>query len=206
MIPFASFRSAVALLAVATALLLGAAVRAAPQPAVYDIHGHLPDLKFTLSGAQGRTVSQDDVKGKTVLLFFGYASCPDVCPTTMAQLADVMGRLGTDADKVRILFVSVDPHRDTPDGLQAYVNAFNSNAIGLTGTERQIADVARRYRVSYQIDKPKPGADPKVYNVTHSRGVYVFDGKGVARLLLSDSSSTDEIVDALRKLTQGVQR
>lgn len=184
----------------AAAVLLGAAAHAAPQPAVYDIHGHLPDLKFTLSGAQGHTVSQDDVKGKTVLLFFGYASCPDVCPTTMAQLADVMNRLGQDAAEVRILFVSVDPHRDTPDGLQAYVNAFNSNAIGLTGSERQIADVARRYRVSYQIDKPRPGADPDSYNVTHSRGVYVFDRDGEARLLLSDSSSTDQIVDALRKL------
>ncbi|WP_094841684.1 SCO family protein [Bordetella genomosp. 11] len=188
------------------AIFLAAAAHAAPQPAIYDIHGHLPDLRFSLSGAQGHSVSQDDVKGKTVLLFFGYASCPDVCPTTMAQLADVMNRLGEDAANVRILFISVDPHRDTPDGLQAYVNAFNSNAIGLTGTERQIADVARRYRVSYQIDKPKPGADPKVYNVTHSRGVYIFDREGEARLLLSDSSSTEEIVDALRKLIGGSRR
>jgi protein SCO1/2 len=194
------------LFAAVAAVLLAGVVQAAPQPAVYDIHGHLPDLKFTLSGAQGRTVSQDDVKGKTVLLFFGYASCPDVCPTTMAQLADVMGRLGNEAGGVRILFVSVDPHRDTPDGLQAYVNAFNSNAIGLTGTERQIADIARRYRVSYQIDKPRPGADPNVYNVTHSRGVYVFDGRGEARLLLSDSSSTEQIVDALRKLAGETRR
>jgi len=188
------------------AMLVAGVVQAAAQPAVYDIHGHLPDLKFTLSGAQGHTVSQDDVKGKTVLLFFGYASCPDVCPTTMAQLTDVMSQLGKDAADVRILFVSVDPHRDTPDRLQAYVNAFNPNAIGLTGTESQIADIARRYRVSYQIDKPKPGSDPDVYNVTHSRGVYVFDPRGNARLLLSDSSSTDQIVDALRKLVREAQR
>jgi protein SCO1/2 len=196
------------LVAVAAAAwpVVGTAAQAAATTAVYDIHGHLPDLEFTLSGAQGRTVSQADVKGKTVLLFFGYASCPDVCPTTMAQLADVMNRLGDDAADVRILFVSVDPHRDTPDRLQAYVNAFNSNAIGLTGTERQIADIARRYRVSYQIDKPKPGADPTVYNVTHSRGVYVFDGTGEARLLLSDSSSTEQIVDAVRKVIAGTRR
>ncbi|ARP81400.1 SCO family protein [Bordetella genomosp. 8] len=202
--------AAAARILLAFAMLVGAAVpaaaHAAAPPPIYDIHGHLPDLKFVLSGAQGRTVSQDDVKGKTVLLFFGYASCPDVCPTTMAQLADVMGRLGKDADAVRILFVSVDPHRDTPDGLQAYVNAFNNNAIGLTGTERQIADVARRYRVSYQIDKPKPGADPETYNVTHSRGVYVFDGTGAARLLVSDSSSSDQMVDALRKLIDDARR
>jgi protein SCO1/2 len=194
------------LAAVAGLVLAGAFGAAAAAPAWYDIHGHLPDLKFSLSGAQGRTVTQDDVKGKTVLLFFGYASCPDVCPTTMAQLSDVMNHLGDAADNVRILFVSVDPHRDTPDLLQAYVNAFNRNAIGLTGTERQIADIARRYRVSYQIDKPSPGASPQQYNVTHSRGVYVFDGQGEARLLLSDSSSTEQIVDALRQVATPTQR
>lgn len=203
----AGFRFAMLrLIAAAMAVLFAGLVQAAGQPAVYDIHGHLPDLRFTLSGAQERTVSQDDLKGKTVLLFFGYASCPDVCPTTMAQLADVMKQLDKDAADVRILFVSVDPHRDTPDRLQAYVNAFNPNAIGLTGTESQIADIARRYRVSYQIDKPKPGGDPDAYNVTHSRGVYVFDRAGEARLLLSDSSSTDQIVDALRKLVREAQR
>jgi protein SCO1/2 len=114
-----------------------------------------------------------------------------------------LGDAGADA---RILFVSVDPHRDTPDRLQAYVSAFNKNAIGLTGTERQIADIARRYRVSYQIDKPKPGGDPDVYDVTHSRGVYVFDRQGKARLLLSDSSSTDQVVGALRKLIGETRR
>lgn len=172
----------------------------AAGPASYDVKGHLPDLRFSLSGAGGKTVSDADMKGKTVLLFFGYASCPDVCPTTMAQLSEVLTRLGDDAANVRILFVSVDPHRDTPDLLQAYVNAFNRNAIGLTGSESQIADLARRYRVSYQIDKPKPGDAPDVYNVTHSRGVYVFDDHGQARLLLSDSSSTDQIVARLKQL------
>src|SRR5690606_10783481 len=93
-------------------------------------------------------------KGKTVLMFFGYTNCPDVCPTTMAQLSQVMLKLGDDAKDVRILFVSVDPHRDTPDKLQAYVNVFDKNAIGLTGSERQIADLARRYPVAYQIEKP----------------------------------------------------
>ena len=105
--------------------------------------GHLPDLKFSLPGAGGKTVSSDDLKGKTVLLFFGYASCPDICPTTMAQLTAVLQNLGDKARDVRIVFVSVDPHRDTPDILQAYVDAFNKNAIGVTGDEKQIADLAR---------------------------------------------------------------
>ena len=121
---------------------------------LYDVKGHLPDLKFPLPGAGGKTVSSDDLKGKTVLLFFGYASCPDICPTTMAQLTAVLQNLGDKARDVRIVFVSVDPHRDTPDILQAYVDAFNKNAMGVTGDEKQIADLARRYRVAYQIEKP----------------------------------------------------
>ena len=148
---------------------------------LYDVKGHLPDLKFSLPGAGGKTVSSDDLKGKTVLLFFGYASCPDICPTTMAQLTAVLQNLGDKARDVRIVFVSVDPHRDTPDILQAYVDAFNKNAMGVTGDEKQIADLARRYRVAYQIEKPKPGDDAEIYDVTHSRGVYIFDNKGRAR-------------------------
>src|SRR3546814_20010177 len=124
-------------------------------------------------------------------MFFGYASCPDVCPTTMAQLSQVMLELGDQADKVRILFISVDPHRDTPEVLQAYVNAFDSNAIGLTGTEKQVADVARRYRVAYQIEKPKSD-DPDNYEVANSRGVYIFDDKGRARYLEAGTERSEE--------------
>ncbi|MCD0501980.1 SCO family protein [Bordetella petrii] len=167
---------------------------------LYDIKGHLPDLKFELPAAGGKTVSSDDLKGKTVLLFFGYASCPDVCPTTMAQLTAVLQQLGGQADQVRILFVSVDPHRDTPDILQAYVDAFNKQAIGVTGTEKQIADLARRYRVAYQIEKPRPGDAADIYDVTHSRGVYIFDNEGKARLLASDTDSIDTMVKDIRQL------
>ena len=112
--------------------------------ALYDVKGHLPDLKFTLNAAGGKTMTEQDLAGKTTLVFFGFASCPDICPTTMAALTEVVNRLGDQARDVRILFISVDPHRDTPDMLQAYVDAFNQQAIGLTGTEKQIADVARR--------------------------------------------------------------
>jgi len=184
-------------------VLLAACSERSADWSLYNVRGHLPDLKFTLSGAGGKTVSAEDLRGKTVLLFFGYASCPDVCPTTMAQLTDVLQQLGDAAAQVRIVFVSVDPHRDTPDILQAYVDAFNRQAIGLTGTERQIADLARRYRVAYQIEKPRPGDDADVYDVTHSRGVYIFDGKGRARLLASDADSTAAMVKDLRRLVGG---
>ena len=145
-------------------------------------------------------MTEQDLKGKTVLLFFGYASCPDICPTTMAQLSEVIEKLGDDAKDVRIVFISVDPHRDTPDVLQAYVDAFNKNAIGLTGDEAQVADLARRYRIAYQIEKPKPGDDADTYDVTHSRGVFIFDNQGRARLLASDTEAVNAVTQDVRQL------
>src|SRR3546814_21051769 len=93
---------------------------------------------------------------------------------------------------MRDMFISGDPLRDTAEVLQAYVSAFDSNAIGLTGTEKQVADVARRYRVAYQIEKPKSN-DPDNLEVAHSRGVYIFDDKGRARYLAADTESVEEI-------------
>ncbi|OZI45076.1 SCO family protein [Bordetella genomosp. 5] len=180
-------------------MLAGCSERSADW-SLYNVRGHLPDLKFSLQAANGQTVTADALAGKTVLLFFGYASCPDVCPTTMAQLTAVLGELGDAARDVRIVFVSVDPHRDTPEILQAYVNAFNPNTLGLTGNERQVADLARRYRVAYQIEKPKPGDDADTYDVTHSRGVYIFDNRGRARLLASDTDTVAAMVKDLRQL------
>ncbi len=175
------------------------AFAAQAETAIHGVRGFLPDLRFTLEAAGDKVVTQDAYKGKTVLLFFGYASCPDVCPTTMAALSHVMENLGDDASKVRILFISVDPHRDTPEVLQAYVDAFDKNAIGLTGTEKQIAAVARRYRVAYQIEKPK-GNDKNNYEVAHSRGIYMFDAQGRARVLASDSESVEALTESVKGL------
>ncbi len=167
---------------------------------VHPVRGFLPDLKFTLEGAGGTTVTQDDFSGKVVLMFFGYASCPDICPTTMAQLALVTEALGPQADQVRILFVSVDPHRDTPDILQAYVDQFDPHAIGLTGDEKAIADIARRYRVAYQIQRPDSTDPDAPYEVAHGRGIYCFDQQGRARWLASDSESQEDLLAALQPL------
>ncbi|MDS1141484.1 SCO family protein [Pusillimonas sp. SM2304] len=187
------------LLGLASAAVLSWASVSHAETALHNVRGFLPDLRFTLETAGDKKVTQDDFKGSTVMMFFGYASCPDVCPTTMAQLAQVMHELGDDADKVRILFVSVDPHRDTPKILQAYVDAFESNAIGLTGTEKQVADVARRYRVAYQIEKPR-GNNPDNYEVAHSRGVYIFDAAGRARYLAADTESVEVLTAGVRSL------
>ena len=193
-------RSLLGALLLGSGLFIAGCSEKSTEWSIYDVKGHLPDLKFSLQGAGNKTVTEKDFAGKTVLMFFGYASCPDICPTTMAQLTDVLGRLGEDAGDVRIIFVSVDPHRDTPDVLQAYVDAFNKNAIGLTGTERQVADLAKRYRVAYQIEKPKNAETPDVYDVTHSRGVFFFDNKGKARLLASDTDNVENVTRDLKKL------
>ncbi|ASC88960.1 SCO family protein [Alcaligenes faecalis] len=176
--------------------LLGSAAAANLHP----VRGFLPDLRFSLQAAGPKTVTQDDFKDKVVMMFFGYASCPDICPTTLAQLGLVMEDLGNDAEQVRILFVSVDPHRDTPDSLARYVAAFDGkHTTGLTGSEKQIADLARRYRVAFQIEKPDPKA-PENYEVSHSRGVYIFDQQGRARYLAPDTESVQVLADGVRSL------
>lgn len=176
--------------------LLGSAAAANLHP----VRGFLPDLRFSLQAADPKTVTQDDFKDKVVMMFFGYASCPDICPTTLAQLGLVMEELGNDAEQVRIIFVSVDPHRDTPDSLARYVAAFDGkHTTGLTGSEKQIADLARRYRVAFQIEKPDPKA-PENYEVSHSRGVYIFDQQGRARYLAPDTESVQVLADGVRSL------
>ena len=176
--------------------LLGSAAAANLHP----VRGFLPDLRFSLQAAGPKTVTQDDFKDKVVMMFFGYASCPDICPTTLAQLGLVMEELGKDAEQVRIIFVSVDPHRDTPDSLARYVAAFDGkHTTGLTGSEKQIADLARRYRVAFQIEKPDPKA-PENYEVSHSRGVYIFDQQGRARYLAPDTESVQVLADGVRSL------
>ncbi len=176
--------------------LLGSAAAANLHP----VRGFLPDLRFSLQAAGPKTVTQDDFKDKVVMMFFGYASCSDICPTTLAQLGLVMEDLGNDAEQVRIIFVSVDPHRDTPDSLARYVAAFDGkHTTGLTGSEKQIADLARRYRVAFQIEKPDPKA-PENYEVSHSRGVYIFDQQGRARYLAPDTESVQVLADGVRSL------
>jgi protein SCO1/2 len=183
-----------------TGLLLWLASASLALAAVHPVRGFLPDLKFSLQGAGGVTVTQQAFAGKVVLMFFGYASCPDICPTTMAQLAQVTEALGDKADQVRILFVSIDPHRDTPDILQTYVDQFDPHAIGLTGDEKAIASLARRYRVAYQIARPDPRHPDEPYEVAHSRGIYAFDQQGKAVWLASDGESQEELIAALKPL------
>ncbi|HEM8496809.1 SCO family protein [Burkholderia multivorans] len=163
-----------------------------------DVTGHLPDLSFDLTGDDGRPVEAAAFRGRVALVYFGYTHCPDVCPETMARLMEVLAKLGPQANDVRILFVSVDPARDTPQAMQSYVAAFDAeHARGLTGTDRQIESLAKRYRVAYQMEQRDPSGG---YEVTHSSAVYVFDANGRARLLATDRDSPDAIAADVRRI------
>jgi protein SCO1/2 len=163
-----------------------------------NVTGHLPDLDFKLTVDTGRPVSAASFKGRASLVYFGYTHCPDVCPETMGRLMQVLGKLGPDAQKVRILFITVDPARDTPQALHDYVGAFDAeHAEGLTGTDWQIESLAKRYRVAYQMEKRDPNGN---YEVTHSSAVYVFDNQGRARLLATDHDTPDAIAQDLRRI------
>lgn len=162
-----------------------------------DISGHMPDLSFQLVDDQGKAVTANDYRGKVTLLYFGYTHCPDVCPLTLAHLHVVMQRLGNLADGARILFVSVDPARDTPQTLHAYVNAFDPHAIGLTGAPVDIEALTKRYRAAFSREPDKSGGS---YDVSHSSGIYIFDASGKARLLATPEDSQDKLVHDLHLL------
>jgi protein SCO1 len=182
---------------VALAALSGCTQRAEPLQ-LTNVSGHLPDLDFSLTDDTGRPVSAASFKGRASLVYFGYTHCPDVCPETMGRLMQVLGKLGPDAQKVRILFITVDPARDTPQALHDYVGAFDAqHAEGLTGTDWQIESLAKRYRVAYQMEKRDPNGN---YEVTHSSAVYVFDSQGRARLLATDHDTPDAIAHDLRRV------
>lgn len=147
-----------------------------------DVTGIAPDLDFMMTRvADGRVVRATDYRGQLVLLYLGYTFCPDVCPATLSNLAGVLDRLGSDAAGIRVLFVTVDPNRDTPAELAAYVRGFGPQFGGLRGTPDQLERLARRYRLVYSVS---PATKDHGYEVTHSAAIYVFDPAGRARLLL----------------------
>ena len=163
-----------------------------------DVSGHLPDLDFKLTDDTGKPVTGQSFLGQTTLVYFGYTHCPDVCPETMARLMQVLQQLGPDAKNTRIVFITVDPARDTAAVLHEYVRAFDAqHAVGLTGTDGAIESIAKRYRVAYQMEKRDPSG---AYDVTHSSAVYIFDTHGHARLLATETDSIDTITHDLRRV------
>jgi len=152
---------------------------------------------FALTDHTGKPRTLADFKGKVVVVFFGYTQCPDVCPTTMAEMASVMQKLGPLADQVQVLFITLDPERDTQQLLASYVPAFDKRFIGLRGTPGQTAKTAREFKVFYA---KVPGADPNSYTIDHTAGSYVFDRDGRLRLFIRHGQGPDPIVHDLRQL------
>ena len=153
-----------------------------------DITGYVPDLSFNLTDANsGKQVTQADFKHAVTLLYFGYTQCPDVCPLTLQRVTQVFDKLGKDKQHFRLLFVTVDPNRDTLPILKQYTAAFSPLIVGLRGDDNEIARLARRYRVAYSVT---PATRDHPYEVTHSSAIYVFTPDGAPRLLLGSLSTT----------------
>ena len=164
-----------------------------------NITGLMPALEFSLQDAQG-PVTASKWKGKIRLVYFGYTHCPDICPTTLATLAHALKKLTpAQADKVRVLFVSVDPKRDSPALLQQYSAAFGPQFVGLTGSEDALHALTKRDRVSFNYGDPD---DKGNYEVFHSSAIYAFDGTGNVRLLIRDTDGADAIAADLRRLVE----
>lgn len=180
-------------------LLLGSLALSACQRKLsaqdVDVRGLVPRLAFTMTDARtGREVSAGDFRGDVVLLYFGYTNCPDVCPATLYNLQRVQARMRPSAAaKVRILFVTVDPDRDSPALLAQYTALFGANVVGLRGTPNQLYSLARRYRVVFSVVK-KP-----VYTVTHSAAVYVFNGRGRPEFIIAGLDTAAPDLDGIAR-------
>lgn len=162
-----------------------------------DITGLEYAKDFALTDYTGKLRTLADFRGKAVVLFFGYTQCPDVCPTTMAELASAMKQLGPLADKVQVLFVTIDPERDTPALLSKYVPAFDPRFLGLVGDQAATEKIAKDFRVFYQ---KVPGKTPGSYTMDHSAGSYVFDPQGRIRLFIRNGQGAEPIAHDLKIL------
>lgn len=133
---------------------------------------------FELVSHEGRRVSDEDFRGRMMLLFFGFTHCPDICPTELQTIAAALEKLGPDAEKVVPIFVSVDPERDTVEKISSYVKAFDERIVGLTGTPQEVEKAAKAYRVYYRKAKLSETASDAEYTIDHSAFTYLMDGKG----------------------------
>lgn len=180
--------------------LLAAACSEAPRFNATDITGADWGRDFSLADHSGTPRSLADYRGKAVALFFGYTHCPDVCPTNLAALANVMKLLGADADRVQVLFVTVDPARDTRELLAKYVPWFDPRFVGLSGDAAATAAVARDFKVFYTAQPPDAHGN---YAVDHTASTYLFDPQGRLRLLVQHGESAERIAADIRLLLMG---
>lgn len=163
----------------ALGLLAGCGEQKAPAFNAIDLTGANYAQDFALTDPSGQTRSLKDFKGKVVVVFFGFTQCPDVCPATMAELAEVKRQLGPDGDKLQGVFITVDPERDTPELLKAYMANFDPSFVALSTPLDKLPDLAKDYKLYY---KKVEGKTPGSYSMDHSAGSYIYDTQGRLRL------------------------
>lgn len=187
------------LLATALAPILVACGETKPQFKAIDVTGAEYARDFQLTDHDGRPRTLKDFRGKAVVVFFGYTHCPDVCPTTLSEIAEAKRLLGPDGAKVQGVFVTVDPQRDTPEMLKAYMANFGPDFVALRGTPEQLAAVAKEYKVYY---KKVDGKTPDSYTMDHSAGSYVYDPQGRVRLYTRYGTGPEALAADLKVLLQ----
>lgn len=190
-------RLAVAAAALALVATLAACSPEGPKFKTSDVTGASFGRDFALTDANGKARTLADFRGKAVVVFFGYTQCPDVCPTTLATLAEAMKQLGADADRVQVLFVTIDPARDTAELLRNYVPAFDQRFMGLRGDDGATQKVAREFKIIYQ---KQPGSTPETYTMDHSAGTYIFDPQGRLRLFVNHGQGAEVFAHDLREI------
>jgi protein SCO1/2 len=198
---FAAMQNALFSLFLAAAALFAGCGEPAPPPfRATDITGAPYGAQFVLTDHKGVERRLGDFRGKVVTLFFGFTQCPDVCPTNLTAMAEVMKLLGDDAKRIQVLFVTVDPERDTQELLAEYVPAFHPDFLGLRGDEAATKAAAREFKVFYQ---KVPGQTAGSYTMDHSAGTYVFDPAGRLRLYIKHGETPEAIAHDIRLLLAG---
>lgn len=165
-----------------------------------DITGATYAQGFELPDADGRMRTLQEFQGRITVVFFGYTHCPDVCPATLLELAEVKRRLGADGDRVQGVFITVDPERDTPELLRTYATHFSPDFVALRGTPDQTQALARAFKVHYA---KVPGPTSESYTVDHTAGSYVFDAQGRIRLFTRYGTGPDPLLNDLKLLLAG---
>jgi protein SCO1/2 len=191
----------------AAALLLAGCDRGgdagAPPKASFkgiDITGADYARELNLTDADGKPRQLSDFKGKVTVVFFGFTQCPDVCPTTLVELAQVKKALGADGDRVQGVFVTVDPERDTAEVLKAYVGGFDAGFVALRGTPQETQAAAKNFKVFYA---KSPGKTPTSYSIDHTAGSYIFDAEGRVRLFTRYGTGAEALTHDLKLLLAG---
>ena len=193
-------RFALATLAALSALALSACQKAGPDKPAFkgiDLTGAEYARQLNLVDQDGRARSLADFKGKVLVVFFGYTQCPDVCPTTMAEVAEVKRSLGADGDKVQGIFVTIDPERDTAALLKTYLASFDPSFVGLRGSEEQTQAAAKEFKVFYA---KVPGKTPETYTMDHTAASFIFDTEGRVRVYARYGAGAQPLADDVKLL------